>query len=153
MYEPALLPPWPTIRVLSYSNCRHSTRSISKWIYRSVALLRVNIIELTLQEESLGRAKEEEEKRKEVTNKFQTTINDIQSQMNDHYSKNTKLREENVELANKLKSLIEQYETREEVGYICIYIIMPIVSWLLFLRPFSFRITSKFPECRTHQGW
>ena len=47
---------------------------------------------------------------------FQSTINDIQAQMNEHYQKNTKLREENVELANKLKSLIEQYELREQVG-------------------------------------
>ena len=46
---------------------------------------------------------------------FQSTINDIQSQMNEHYQKNTKLREENIELANKLKSLIEQYELREQV--------------------------------------
>ena len=29
-YEPALLPPCPTIRVLSNSNCQRSTRSISK---------------------------------------------------------------------------------------------------------------------------
>ena len=36
--------------------------------------------------------------------------------MNDHYAKNNKLREENVELANKLKSLIEQYELREQVS-------------------------------------
>ena len=29
-YEPAVLPPYLTIRVLSYSNCQRSTRSISK---------------------------------------------------------------------------------------------------------------------------
>ena len=29
-YKPALLPPCPTIRVLSYSNCQRSTYSISK---------------------------------------------------------------------------------------------------------------------------
>lgn len=46
---------------------------------------------------------------------LQTTINEIQQQMNDHYQKNTSLREENLELANKLKGLIEQYELREEV--------------------------------------
>ncbi len=40
--------------------------------------------------------------------------------MNDHYAKNQKLREENVELANKLKGLIEQYELREKVnGDLC----------------------------------
>lgn len=67
-----------------------------------------------VKEESLARAKEEDEKRKEVTARFQTTINEIQQQMNDHYTKNTKLREENLELANKLKNLIEQYELREQ---------------------------------------
>ena len=29
-YEPALLPPCPTIRALSYSNCQRSTHSFSK---------------------------------------------------------------------------------------------------------------------------
>ena len=29
-YEPALFPPCPTMRVLSYSNCQRSTHSISK---------------------------------------------------------------------------------------------------------------------------
>ena len=38
-YEPALLPPCPTIRVLSYSNCQISvTHSISKWLFRNLAL-------------------------------------------------------------------------------------------------------------------
>ena len=37
-YEPALLPPCPTIRVLNYSNCQRSTHSISKWIFRNSAL-------------------------------------------------------------------------------------------------------------------
>jgi DNA repair exonuclease SbcCD ATPase subunit len=67
-----------------------------------------------VKDESIARAKEDDEKRKEVTGKFQTTINDIQQQMNDHYQKNTSLREENMELANKLKGLIEQYELREQ---------------------------------------
>jgi myosin heavy subunit len=67
-----------------------------------------------VKDESIARAKEDDEKRKEVTTKFQTTINDIQTQMNEHYQKNTALREENLELANKLKGLIEQYELREE---------------------------------------
>jgi len=67
-----------------------------------------------VKDESIARAKEDDEKRKEVTTKFQVTINDIQQQMNDHYQKNTSLREENLELANKLKGLIEQYELREQ---------------------------------------
>jgi len=54
----------------------------------------------------------------------QTTINEIQQQMNDHYQKNSALREENIELTNKLKGLIEQYELREQVSdgginYLC----------------------------------
>lgn len=43
------------------------------------------------------------------------TLNDIQSQMEQHNERNTKLRQENVELADRLKKLIEQYELREEV--------------------------------------
>ena len=46
---------------------------------------------------------------------FQTTIGEIQQQMQDHHERNTKLREENQELAGKLKKFIEQYETREKV--------------------------------------
>ena len=37
-YEPALLPPCLTIRVLSYNNCQRSTHSIIKWIFRNLAL-------------------------------------------------------------------------------------------------------------------
>ncbi|XP_077338106.1 alpha-taxilin [Lithobates pipiens] len=68
----------------------------------------------TLKEEGVQRAREEEEKRKEVTAHFQVTLNDIQSQMEQHNERNTKLRQENVELADRLKKLIEQYELREE---------------------------------------
>lgn len=67
-----------------------------------------------VKDESAARAKEDDEKRKEVASKFQTTINDIQQQMNEHYQKNTTLREENMELTTKLKGLIEQYELREQ---------------------------------------
>ncbi|XP_063810312.1 alpha-taxilin [Pseudophryne corroboree] len=68
----------------------------------------------TLKEEGVQRAREEEEKRKEVTSHFQVTLNDIQSQMEQHNERNTKLRQENMELADRLKKLIEQYELREE---------------------------------------
>ena len=47
---------------------------------------------------------------------FQMTLSDIEVQMEQHSSHNTKLRQENMELAEKLKKLIEQYELREEVG-------------------------------------
>lgn len=43
------------------------------------------------------------------------TLSDIEMQMEQHSSHNTKLRQENMELADKLKKLIEQYELREEV--------------------------------------
>lgn len=46
---------------------------------------------------------------------FQMTLSDIEVQMEQHSSHNTKLRQENMELAEKLKKLIEQYELREEV--------------------------------------
>ena len=36
--EPALLPPCLTKRALSYSNCQESNPSISKWIFRNLAL-------------------------------------------------------------------------------------------------------------------
>eukprot|EP00057_Strongylocentrotus_purpuratus_P030095 XP_780699.4 PREDICTED: alpha-taxilin [Strongylocentrotus purpuratus] len=68
----------------------------------------------TIKEESLQRAREEDEKRKEVSNKFQQTINEITTQMQDNHTRNIKLKEENIELASKLKNLVEQYERREE---------------------------------------
>ena len=37
-YELALLPPCPTIRGLCYSNCQRTTHSISKWIFKNLAL-------------------------------------------------------------------------------------------------------------------
>uniref|UniRef100_UPI00398E9796 alpha-taxilin n=1 Tax=Pristiophorus japonicus TaxID=55135 RepID=UPI00398E9796 len=68
----------------------------------------------TLKEESLQRSREEEEKRKEVTKHFQDTLLDIQAQIDQHSQRNVKLCEENTELGGKLKTIIEQYDTREE---------------------------------------
>ncbi|KAM6459899.1 beta-taxilin [Liasis olivaceus] len=68
----------------------------------------------TLKEETLQRAREEEEKRKEITNHFQGTLNDIQAQIEQQSERNMKLCQENTELAEKLKSIIDQYEVREE---------------------------------------
>ena len=45
-YEPALLPPRPTIRVLSYSNCQRSTHSI-KVTLQKFSTLRVIITSLS----------------------------------------------------------------------------------------------------------
>uniref|UniRef100_A0A674NTC5 Taxilin alpha n=1 Tax=Takifugu rubripes TaxID=31033 RepID=A0A674NTC5_TAKRU len=68
----------------------------------------------TLKDEGVQRTRLEEEKRKEVTTHFQSTLNDIQTQMEQHNERNASLRQENGELAEKLKKLYEQYKLREE---------------------------------------
>ncbi|XP_026862674.2 gamma-taxilin [Electrophorus electricus] len=68
----------------------------------------------TLKEENAQRFREYEERRKEATLHFQMTLNEIEAQMEQHNTHNTKLRQENMELAEKLKKLIDQYELREE---------------------------------------
>ncbi|XP_028350178.1 beta-taxilin [Physeter macrocephalus] len=68
----------------------------------------------TLKEETLQRAREEEEKRKEITSHFQGTLTDIQAQIEQQSERNRKLCQENTELAEKLESVIDQYELREE---------------------------------------
>ncbi|XP_042362518.1 alpha-taxilin [Plectropomus leopardus] len=68
----------------------------------------------SLKEEGMQRTRLEEEKRKEVTSHFQVTLNDIQAQMEQHNERNASLRQENTELAEKLKKLYEQYKLREE---------------------------------------
>nr|XP_058906833.1 gamma-taxilin isoform X2 [Kogia breviceps] len=65
-------------------------------------------------EENMQQAREEEERRKEATAHFQITLNEIQAQLEQHDIHNAKLRQENVELGEKLKKLIEQYALREE---------------------------------------
>lgn len=67
------------------------------------------------QEETIQRAREEDEKRKEITNHFQGTLSEIQAQIEQQSERNMKLCQENTELAEKLKSIIDQYELREEV--------------------------------------
>lgn len=68
----------------------------------------------TLKEEGVKRTRLEEEKRKEVTSHFQVTLYDIQAQMEQHDERNASLRQENNDLAEKLKKLYEQYKLREE---------------------------------------
>jgi hypothetical protein len=67
-----------------------------------------------IKDENLQRIKDEEEKRKEITTKFQGAIDDINTQVNNNTDKNNSLIQENVQLAGKLKNLLEQYETREQ---------------------------------------
>uniref|UniRef100_A0A8C6Y5M7 Taxilin gamma n=1 Tax=Naja naja TaxID=35670 RepID=A0A8C6Y5M7_NAJNA len=68
----------------------------------------------TLKEENMQQAREEEERRKEATVHFQITLNEIQAQLEQHGVHNAKLRQENIELGEKLKKLVEQYALREE---------------------------------------
>ncbi|KAM6960703.1 taxilin beta b [Aplochiton taeniatus] len=67
----------------------------------------------TLKEETLQRCREDDLKRKEITTHFQSTLSDIQVQIEEHSTRNTKLCQENSELAEKLKGLIAQYDQRE----------------------------------------
>uniref|UniRef100_G3TBI2 Taxilin gamma n=1 Tax=Loxodonta africana TaxID=9785 RepID=G3TBI2_LOXAF len=69
---------------------------------------------LNNKEENIQQAREEEERRKEATAHFQMTLNEIQAQLEQHDVHNAKLRQENIELGEKLKKLIEQYALREE---------------------------------------
>ncbi|XP_055284562.1 gamma-taxilin-like isoform X3 [Moschus berezovskii] len=68
----------------------------------------------TLKEENMQQAREEEEKRKEATARFQFTLNEIQTQLKQHDVRSVELHQENIELGEKLKKLIEQYTLREE---------------------------------------
>ncbi|XP_046956624.1 gamma-taxilin-like isoform X3 [Lynx rufus] len=68
----------------------------------------------TLKEENMQQAQEEEEHRREATARFQFTLSEIQAQLEQHDIHNAKLRQENTELGEKLKKLIEQYALREE---------------------------------------
>lgn len=69
------------------------------------------------QEESVLKIREEEEKRKEVSNKFQSTLAEITSLMQQNNEKNSKLRDDNIEMTTKFKSVCEQYELRVQVGF------------------------------------
>uniref|UniRef100_A0AAY4B873 Uncharacterized protein n=1 Tax=Denticeps clupeoides TaxID=299321 RepID=A0AAY4B873_9TELE len=68
-----------------------------------------------LKEETLQQCREEDLKRKAITTRFQNTLADIQVQIEEHSSRNTTLCKENIDLAEKLKSLITQYDHREKV--------------------------------------
>lgn len=81
----------------------------------SVVLVQVPLFPFSLQEENAQRSREYDEQRKEAMLHFQMTLSDIEAQMEQHSSRNAKLRQENMELVEKLKKLIEQYELREEV--------------------------------------
>lgn len=68
-----------------------------------------------LQEETFKRYKEDEEKRTEMTSHFQMMLTEIQAQIEQHSTRNDKLCHENSNLTDKLESLMNQCEMREEV--------------------------------------
>jgi len=67
-----------------------------------------------IKEETQHHTEEEERKRKELSQKFQSTISDITAQMTDNHKRNQQLKQDNNDLAQKLKGLVEQYEVREQ---------------------------------------
>lgn len=67
-----------------------------------------------VKDESLLRIKEEEERRREIANKFQATLTDIMQLVQENQHRNTLLKEENSELAQKLKTLMDHYEKWEK---------------------------------------
>lgn len=67
-----------------------------------------------IKEESLLKIKEEEEKRRQIANKFQGTLNEIMQLIQENQKRNTQLKEENADLAQKLKTLMGHYECWEK---------------------------------------
>ncbi|VDL63883.1 unnamed protein product [Hymenolepis diminuta] len=67
-----------------------------------------------IRDQSIAMAESEDQKRKEVADRFQSGINEIQTQLNDYLEKNNALRGENQMLAEKLHKFIEDHEKREE---------------------------------------
>lgn len=68
----------------------------------------------SIKDESMSKIREEEERRKETQAKFQKSLNEIQSLMNDNNEKNMKLKQDNQEMTDKFKYILEQYELREQ---------------------------------------
>ncbi|XP_059212721.1 beta-taxilin [Centropristis striata] len=67
-----------------------------------------------LTERTMQRCREDEEKRKDMTDHFQAMLTEIQAQIEQHSSRNDKLCLENSNLTGKLESLMNQCEMREE---------------------------------------
>lgn len=77
-------------------------------------------------------AESEDQKRKEVADRFQSGINEIQTQLNDYLEKNNALRGENQMLAEKLHKFIEDHEKREE------YVQKVVIISTILLRLFRY---------------
>lgn len=74
-----------------------------------------------IKEESLLRRREEDEKRKQIAGKFQTTLTDISELMADTQETSSKLREDNAQLANKLRTLVNHYDIWEKVFQLLLF--------------------------------
>ncbi|KAG7201351.1 hypothetical protein KM043_004119 [Ampulex compressa] len=66
-----------------------------------------------IQEENFLRIREQEESRKELSEKFQGSLAQLTTLLNKNMEKNTKLFEENLEMKQKFKSVFEQLELKE----------------------------------------
>lgn len=66
------------------------------------------------QEESLLKIREEEERRKETQAKFQNTLSEITTLLQQNNEKNVKLRDDNNSMNEKFKSVVQQYQLREQ---------------------------------------
>ncbi|XP_051909326.1 beta-taxilin-like [Hippocampus zosterae] len=67
-----------------------------------------------LRDEGLRRRREDEGKRAEMAAHFQSSLAEIQTQIEQHSARNEKLCEDNAKLSQKLHSLLEQCQRREE---------------------------------------
>ncbi|XP_028162990.1 gamma-taxilin [Ostrinia furnacalis] len=67
-----------------------------------------------IKEESLLKIREEEERRKETQAKFQNTLMEITTLLNQNNEKNAKLRDDNISMSEKFKSVVQQYQLREQ---------------------------------------
>ncbi|CAH2242896.1 alpha-taxilin [Pararge aegeria] len=67
-----------------------------------------------IKEESLLKIREEEERRKETQTKFQSTLSEITTLLQQNNDKNAKLRDDNISMTEKFKSVVQQYQLREQ---------------------------------------
>ncbi|XP_072933611.1 uncharacterized protein [Epargyreus clarus] len=67
-----------------------------------------------VKEESLLKIREEEERRKETQAKFQNTLTEITALLQQNNEKNAKLRDDNINMTEKFKSVVQQYQLREQ---------------------------------------
>ncbi|XP_049885841.1 gamma-taxilin [Pectinophora gossypiella] len=67
-----------------------------------------------IKEESLLKIREEEERRKETQTKFQSTLSEITILLQQNNEKNVKLRDDNISMSEKFKSIVQQYQLREQ---------------------------------------